>query len=264
MPVRKYRSEFGLDISLNGMWLLQLEHLNDLENEDSFKNNPAHIYLVARQPKVSFESFHQENELIKFKFKIKVQDSCEEVDLTFPVKSGETELNLYSSYPKTKFSLNDKQDNMHLAGKSALLLLRLIHSCKEINCFSIHQLVYYDYLLAKLLSFEVLYIGQAYGKEGPRTVIQRLKDHSTVQTICHDTLSNCPDMDIWIIPFSFEVSEFMIIDSKRTQYETSVKEDKEHFYKAFNTRITKKQLINLFEVSLIQHFKPKYLRFADF
>ena len=67
MPVRKYRSEFGLDISLNGMWLLQLEHLNDLENEDSFKNNPAHIYLVARQPKVSFESFHQENELIKFK-----------------------------------------------------------------------------------------------------------------------------------------------------------------------------------------------------
>ena len=58
MTSRKYRSEFGLNIFGNFNCLLQQSDLCYLDQDDgfhAFKENPCHIYMICRRPRVTFE-----------------------------------------------------------------------------------------------------------------------------------------------------------------------------------------------------------------
>ena len=114
-----------------------------------------------------------------------------------------------------------------------------------------------------ILDYEVLYIGQAYGKNGKRTALQRLSSHETVQKIYTHSLTQNPDSDIWILLTNFSqqsmlfaVGEDLInfskedsrIDNKKGQY----------FFKNNGISITEKQKINFTEAALIRYFQPKY------
>ncbi|AYC18723.1 hypothetical protein DZA65_01832 [Dickeya dianthicola] len=55
-----------------------------------------------------------------------------------------------------------------------------------------------------LSSYEVLYIGQAVGKNGSRNAIERLRSHSTLQKILAQTFYNKPDQEIMLFMYAFE------------------------------------------------------------
>ena len=82
-----------------------------------------------------------------------------------------------------------------------------------------------------LLEYEILYIGQAYGKDGKRTALDRLASHETVQKIYTHSLTNNPDCDIWILLTTFsQVSLLFSFESTLTN--NNEENEKKNFKKS--------------------------------
>lgn len=60
-----------------------------------------------------------------------------------------------------------------------------------------------DNIYEPALDYEILYIGQAFGKDGKRTALDRLASHETVQKIYMHALTQNPNSDIWVMLANF-------------------------------------------------------------
>lgn len=107
-------------------------------------------------------------------------------------------------------------------------------------------------------TFEVCYIGQAYGKNGERNAIDRLLKHETLQKI---SLSGVPENKT-IQLLLLEVSESHSLITQINPHAISTEGDNERIRagheKLFTT--TDKEKVSLFEASMIRYFSPKFNR----
>ena len=264
MSARKYITEFALGMRLSNAYLLQQDQLQNLRDFEEFQSAPSHIYIIARQPKISIdpESFHIDDKFYSLKFNIQKQNSYTHQIFKSPISSEILNLQLDCPYPHTEYTLKDKEDNIYANGKAALLLSQNISKLKEL--YSYNQKFQKINDIQNLLSFEVLYIGQSYGKEGSRTALDRLPDHKTFQKIYFESNKKYPDKDVWIILFSFEKFVVTTIDSTQNNYGASIEESDRHLFdvcsKVMNDEagITEKQSVNFTEAALIRYFQPEY------
>lgn len=93
---------------------------------------------------------------------------------------------------------------------------------------------------AKKMKWEVLYVGQAKGRNGDRMAMDRLEDHSTLQKIYFEKSEKYPNQDIWLLLLSFDHGRFN--GSNIYSKDESVQN----------------QAINIIEGALIKYFNPKY------
>jgi hypothetical protein len=162
MTVRKYITEFALNMHMTHDMLLQQDDLSKVGESNYFnEDNPCHIYLICRRPRIILkpEDFKVENKKILFPFQVQRQDKFEQIYIEAPYKDDPTGLELISEYPFNFFEFR-KGDKILQIGKTALLFQSFRQN---------------DY---SLLDLEVLYIGQSYGVEGARTAPDRLQSHS--------------------------------------------------------------------------------------
>ena len=238
MAVRKYISEFGLNMVNGACLLLQQEHLDQIDHAGI----DPHIYVIGRRPRITLnpQSVKVQPDRISGEFLKQVKGESITIPFNALNRLSTNSVRLKCEYPYTEFAFVDDQGKSILQGKSAMLL-------------GVLGSEYWEHL-----DLEVLYIGQAYGKEGSRTAADRLKQHETLQGIYAEAIRRSPDQEVWIVVSEFEPLLLASIDGRSTEFTTTTEEDDEHIKTVTSTQITEQQMINFTEAALIKYFQPLY------
>lgn len=106
------------------------------------------------------------------------------------------------------------------------------------------------------VEFDILYIGMAYGKNGERSVLERLKNHSTFQKILSEAYTNEWEEDIILSFWEIDPSSAIQIDAKSTIDKDADEKKLMNILQA--EQIDMSVLVNMTEAGLIHYFQPEY------
>ncbi len=218
---RKYISEYALNKFGDYVVLLQQDDLDKLNKDKNFINNPCHIYMIGRRPRVGLDTnnFQVTDTRITGRFYLQKGNAYHYKDFTFQNNFGTPNLKLVCTYPNLEFSLvNDNGDMIFRAKTAALASLTRSFGDE--------------------LDFEVLYIGQSYGKDGSRRAHERLENHSTLQKIYYEAIQRSPDKEIWLMLWGFSPLLLGNIDGKSKEYRVSDEDDDAHSNLVFQKGIS--------------------------
>jgi hypothetical protein len=246
MPVPKWMSEFGINMVGLGVVLFQQEDFQLLDRSDvrkRLRENPSHIYIICRRPKVTFDPSSMEIKGNSVTGILCVQDKNTQRRFAFnlPHRVGDSYFEIDCPYPHGYLNFKRSSGGQIKWWKAGVIAGFVA-----------------DPLLEKELALEVLYVGQAYGVNGSRTAIDRLKRHETLQAIYSQAIARSPDKDIWITLWSFTSRLLTAIDGRWNQYGTTTEEDDKHIEDVLSNPITEQQEINFTEAALIRYFQPQY------
>ena len=218
--------------------LLQQEYLYQIDEAGI----DPHIYVIGRRPRIMLnpESVKVQQDRVSGEFMKQLKDHLVSIPFDAPNRLGTHSVRLKCEYPYTEFAFLDDNGEPILHGKSAILLGTL-------------GTKYWEHL-----DLEVLYVGQAYGKEGSRTSADRLKQHETLQGIYAEAIRRSPDQEVWIVVSEFEPLLLGSIDGRAKEFATTTEDDDEHIKTVTSTQITEQQMINFTEAALIKYFQPPY------
>ena len=112
---------------------------------------------------------------------------------------------------------------------------------------------------------EVLYVGQAFG-DGSRKALDRLADHSTLQSVLADAIHEAPDQEILLLLLEYAPpKKHMLIPPESTYpswYEVRDEEVQTEIDRRMeqlkHSRIPAKNCTSIVEAALINYFKPRY------
>lgn len=175
---RKYTTEFSLVVSAQGAYLLRAQDLRHIPVESFDQENPCHLYVISRTPRVSIapESVTISDDAIRGVVSIHRQGVTE--DHAFVVRDGfVTQATWESSWPYEEFAILDGEGVVIQGGACALF-----------GAFA-------DTWPKQTQLHEILYVGQAYGSDGERTAWDRLQSHETLQRILGE---RAPDTQVWL------------------------------------------------------------------
>jgi hypothetical protein len=245
---KRLPSEIAINMNLHKVMILQqteLQYVNQMNYFDA--ESPCHIYFIGKRPRVTIDKdyFELHQDYIGLNFKIQYEDKVEELPLKFTNEFGINNLRLQTKYPYNTFQILLNEETL-IDAKVSPFLQTFYHNIHGID----------------FLDFEVLYIGQSYGVEGARTAPDRLVNHSTLQGIYAEAISNNPDSEIWLALASFTQVNLMMFDGRTKFSEEEKIIDKERFSKAFEKinyeGMNEQQKINFTEAALIRYFEPPY------
>ena len=112
---------------------------------------------------------------------------------------------------------------------------------------------------------EVLYIGQAFG-DGSRKALDRLADHSTLQSVLADAIHEAPDQEILLLLLEYAPPKKFMVMPPETTYPSWYKIDELEVQTEVDRRmgqlqhstIPAKNCTSIVEAALINYFQPKY------
>jgi hypothetical protein len=247
----KYGTESFFSMYLNQYQFILGADLEDYSKSNGLfnKDNPCNIYFILRRPKITInpESFTSNKQKANFDFIIHQKDGYGVINLGIELKNASSKLELKTEYPYNFFTIRDSDKALLVARPSSM----------------IDRVEVQNNIETDLLDYEILYIGQAYGRDGKRTALNRLASHETVQKIYTHSLTNNPDSDIWILLTNFsQVSLLFSLEADLINFtkENEKKDIKkgEEFINNKGLNFTEKQRINFTEAALIKYFEPAY------
>lgn len=253
----RFGVETVVSIYLNNYQFVLGADLADYTKRQGFFNdeNPCNIYFVMRRPKVSIDpdSIKVNGKTVKLNLLIHARERLGVVGLSCEFNNANSKIEYLTEYPFNMILFRDQEQPLMLARPSTLIDSSLVENNVE----------------TEDLDYEVLYVGQSYGKNGKRTAIDRLAAHETVQKIYTHALTQFPDSDIWIMLANF--AQLSVLFAAGSALVNVNKDDKKierrkvkHMVKNNGLPITEKQFINLTEAALIKYFEPEYnLNFKD-
>ncbi len=249
-PLENINYKFGLEGFLS-MYMSSYQFIlgADLEQYSKERETDYNIYFILKRPKVSVspDSFISDGNKANFSFRVHQQNDFYEINLGIEFKDANSELQFMTEYPYDMFGIADQEKLLLLARPGSLIDSDLVSNNIDTD----------------ILDYEVLYIGQAYGKKGNREATERLSSHQTLQKIYTHSLTQNPDCDIWILFAKFtQVSMLMSLgqDLFKESSENQNHEEKliENFFDNNGLKFTERQKINFTEGALIKYFEPKY------
>ena len=106
---------------------------------------------------------------------------------------------------------------------------------------------------------EIVYIGQAYGSDGERNIIDRLKRHETLQKILAINAVDSPDTDVYILGFKYTENDFVHLTFNGTDKSLiSDDRDRDRISHVLQNEISEKDSTTIVEAGLIRYFRPIY------
>ncbi|PCJ62703.1 MAG: hypothetical protein COA58_16875 [Bacteroidetes bacterium] len=234
-------------MNLEKMMILQQSELGFVNQQNYFDQySPCHLYFVCKRPRLTINPDHFEidKKTISIKIRVQYESEIKEHELKFYNNLGTTDAKLITKYPYGKFQIVTKKG---------------VWCDAKVSPFVQN----YDLKInSDFLDMEVLYIGQSYGVDGARTAPDRLKNHSTLQGIYSEAITNNTDSEIWLALASFEQVNIMMMDGRTKFSEKELEDDKSRMIEVSDRLnwegINEQQKINFTEASLIKYFQPPY------
>ncbi|MFL6645366.1 MAG: hypothetical protein ACJ8GM_13775 [Paraburkholderia fungorum] len=117
-----------------------------------------------------------------------------------------------------------------------------------------------NHRLGNHTDLEVLYVGQAYGKQGKRLAVDRLSDHTTLQRILAESAESNPYDEVLLLFFRYEHAKNIVSTAGDFSVEptASSQEEEKHFELSGKLKLDRRTRVTLAEAALINHFKPAY------
>ncbi|HHX61952.1 MAG TPA: hypothetical protein GX707_14780 [Epulopiscium sp.] len=255
MKRRKYLSEFGLNVFTSYKTIIPVEHLDIIDDDHDY-----HIYSIMSCPKVRYvkDCFEASVGGISLTLEKQVKDSVKTIKiqkLILDKNLDHTKLKIQCHYPynNLQIEINDKKW-LDAFGSGLASNKVLLDAQGALNISG----------TTRAWEFEILYIGQAFGKDGERIATDRLKSHSTLQRILTDYHSSHPDKQIYLFLFEFTPQLQMSFDGLTKEYTATQEEDNNHFSDVMSNPLKSNQIINITEAAMINYFKPPYnVNFVD-
>ncbi len=191
----------------------------------------CHIYIIGETPIIStIDIFEDNNDLC---FTISIDNRINEV-VRFPIPDG--------------FKFVTCSDCSFVE-----------NSIGEKRCPTDDQIITKLVIQSSPLPFEIKYIGQAYGNDGKRNAIDRLKKHETLQRIALSGVKHRHRLELILL----ELAEHRLFShmnpfAQNIEESEIVKRISMGLDKLSNT--TENELVSLYEAALIRHFQPYYNR----
>ncbi|MCM7533976.1 hypothetical protein [Enterobacter hormaechei] len=245
---RKFIHEFAFGYlnSFTAMVTAQQLTSDAKMNVDQEKQlSKCHIYFICARPNFYFIENtikHEKNTLSgEIGYKIDGKESRFHFEYNW-ILEGDA-IDVICKYPfREVISINNAGEEVTYISAS---IIATFYSSK-LDCFS------------DLSSYEVLYIGQAVGKNGSRNAVERLKNHSKLQKILAQTHYSKPDQEIMLFMYAFEHEQvFSSLDGRSGLLDDTDSDDK-RFKLALKNRPNQNQAINMIEAALIRYFQPEF------
>lgn len=187
----------------------------------------CHIYLIGYTPVIEFVDAKQDANQLGLKFTVRGQEHI----VTYELHEGlllrqEGELYYLEDASGTRGWPNMLEAQSRLSSQSGTV------------------------------SFEVKYIGQAYGQDGSRNAVDRLLKHETLQKI---SLMGVPDgfkLSLLMLEIQPNNQLFTLINPFAQKKDDNGERIKSGLDKLFNT--TEQERVSLYEAALIRYFYPKF------
>lgn len=111
----------------------------------------------------------------------------------------------------------------------------------------------------ELNDHEVIYIGQAYGSDGRRNVVDRLMKHETLQKIIAENNILAPGTDVFVYGFKYSGNDqvFMLFDGTNKDLISDSRDD-DRRDRVLENPLSDKQMTQIVEAALIRYFQPVY------
>jgi hypothetical protein len=242
-------TEFAINMCCSRYMLVQQEYLSHPSVSVFFGNDIPHIYFIIKRPRVSFipDTFNLTDGFLEVDYKIQRKGITNKYHLKVRNNFGTKNATLICEYPHSVFAIIDNDSKEIIThGLVAALLNSAYHYLED----------------PSFLDCEILYIGQAFGKDGNRNAIDRLQSHSTLQLIYSEAIRKNLDDEIWLCLLSFEQANFTVFDGatefSREELEKDDKTYKDTFWKINYEGLNEAQKINFTEAALIRYFQPQY------
>lgn len=200
------------------------DHLDEKLGEGT---KDCHIYLIGIVPKVDLKGARQEDNALHFDFEV--------LGTPYTVSGSIPEGTTLEHEDELWYLLDASGNRYCPTGEQISDAFQMQHG---------------------LLEFQVVYVGQAYGKDGSRHALDRLKKHETLQKIA---LEGAPEgyrlqlILVEIHPSNQMFTFFNPFASDNSQGEQRIGQGLD---KLFGTN--EHERVTLYEASLIRHFRPKY------
>ena len=245
--MRKYMSEFGLNVYAKLTTLISPTYLEALERRGKHK---YHIYGIVLVPKffIKENSFELHQDHIRLNIFTNAFGSYSEYTVGFSLdnKLNHEYVRCSTTYPHSllKLSIDDEEWSKR-------------YSKKEVTIPAMDLFDRNAESLMSRISCKVLYIGQAYGKRGERSAIKRLSSHETLQKILIETQINYPEYEVKILLMEMDYClGFGINPLAKAKKDNE--EDSEHVKAILENLPQEQQVINITEAALINYFRPQY------
>jgi hypothetical protein len=235
--------EHALNLSAEYLLLMQQDDMESPYN--SLHKYPVHIYMVCRSPIIKFDSSKTKitSTEVYIEFYVEEEGTKRFIAMRIPNISNQLVNKMETSFPNTKVTTHFNQSNAVFTNKASFILRDLMRRHAQ-----------YD----EALDLEVLYVGQAYGKDGCRITSDRLLSHEKVQKIYFDTQQRFPEEEIWLLSLTFEPTLYhrFYWNPQSTSTEKTVDEIT-HMKKIEETPISMEQQITIMEAALIRYFNTQ-------
>lgn len=242
---QKYFTEVAIAQATNGVLLINPVMLDDIKNFSKDTHSfieKSHIYFICQRARIRIT---------------KASSRTEEgiwITLNVAFETGNTNISVLISDEKLTpecSSVNIMKNGTHCA---------LTNGDKNVTFWMPPE--YFFPLLCKqhpeLINFKVLYIGQSYDSTGKRSVIDRLKSHSTLQKILAKQIHDFPWSEVIILLFSYADPTLVTKMDGQGTPQIVGEEDRKRFKSVYDEPLSKTQLITIAEASLIRYFNPYY------
>jgi hypothetical protein len=223
------------------LFLLQQDAFDDKEFVNDLRQFPVHIYLICKAPiiKVNPDNIKIEADTITLEFYIETKGVKEKFEIKTVNRKVEPIAHFKIEFPFTEIEFL-KPDGTQHSRQKASVLFRIL--CGQNNIVTPH------------LDLEVLYVGQAFGKDGKRITADRLVKHEKAQRIYFDTQQKFPEKEIWFLSMTFIPTLFSMSNLNHFFDPDTFEKGMEHYEKIETTTVSKNQQITITEAGLIRYF----------
>ncbi|RYY72250.1 MAG: hypothetical protein EOO13_00020 [Chitinophagaceae bacterium] len=249
------QSAFQNLIHMQAQWLFlhQQDSFDDAELVAELRQYPLHIYLIGKTPVIRLEVSKTliSPRSVSLTFVSNVSGVRKE--MTIEMVNDRDIVRIDCPYPHNFVTGFDSTGKEVFLSKASLLLKYL----------SAQRGLWHNEF-----ELEVLYVGQAFGKNGSRITVDRLKSHDKAQRIYFDTQQKFPDYEVWFVGITFRPL-LMTMFKPWGDVDPAKFEDELAEQEAINTTpISFDQRVTLAEASLIRYFNTyrynkEYLNFPS-
>lgn len=249
---RKYSYEAGLDVFTSYKVIVPVEHLEKLAELDFHK---YHIYSILAYEQFYFKKEKTFCDLHGLKITLFAVVEGKELEYELPLlefnkdfESSMIEIEMNMPYTSLKMKIKDEN----------FLIQHPEYKKYETVLYAQDLMITYASELIEKMEFKVLYVGQAFGKDGKRTAFNRLSLHSTLQKILTDCQTKYANKHIYVMLMEFTPQLLSVFDGISKKYTKTEEESDKHMHDVLCNLPQLDQVINITEAALINYFKPEY------